>query len=145
MVLRKFLEEKLFFLQVAIVRTCFQSEKSQNNLDWMQNVLLKRFTKLVKVNFWGSKAKKSHLSSLTFSFFLNLYQSTNLHLVKTFRMKTFEKSIKIASKARNHKQIISSDLKPEVDAADNITSRKVMITYYITKSYQLKCFDWLVL
>ena len=47
MVLRNFLDEKIFFLQVAIVLTSFQSEKSQNKLDWMQNVLLKRFTKLV--------------------------------------------------------------------------------------------------
>ena len=51
MVLRNFLDEKVYFLQVAIVLTCFQSEKSQYNLDWMQNVLLKRFTKLVKVKF----------------------------------------------------------------------------------------------
>ena len=51
MVLRNFLEEKVFFLHVAMVLTCFQSEKSQNKLDLMQNILLKRFTKLVKINF----------------------------------------------------------------------------------------------
>ena len=51
MVLRKFLDEMFFFLQVAIVFTCFQSEKSQNKLDLMQNFLLKRFTKLGKIHF----------------------------------------------------------------------------------------------
>ena len=38
-----------------------------------------------------------------------------------------------------------SDLKPEVDASLNITRRKVMIMYGITKSYQFKIFDSLVL
>ena len=89
MVLRNFLDEKLFFLQVAVVLTCFQSEKSQNELDLMKNILLKRFTKLVKINFRGSKPKTSHLSNFPFSFCLNLYQSTILQLVKTFRIKTF--------------------------------------------------------
>ena len=82
------------FLQVAIVVTCFQSEKSQNKLYVMQSFLLKRFTKPVKINVRGSKATKSHLSNLTFLFCLNLYQSTILHLVKTFRVKTLKKSIK---------------------------------------------------
>ena len=35
--------------------------------------------------------------------------------------------------------------KTEVDASLNITCRKVMITYCITKSYHFKIFDWLVL
>ena len=51
MVLRNFLDEKVFFLHIDIVLTCFQSEKSQNKLASMQSVLLKRFTKLVKMNF----------------------------------------------------------------------------------------------
>ena len=51
MVLRNFIDEKAFFLHLAIVLTCFQFEKSQNKLDSMQSVLLKRFTKLVKMNF----------------------------------------------------------------------------------------------
>ena len=46
-----------------------------------------------------SKKKKSRLSNFEFSFCLNLYQSTILHLVKTFRIETFKKSIKIATKA----------------------------------------------
>ena len=138
---------KVFFLQVAIVITCFQSEKSQNKLDLMQSFLLKRFTKLVKINLRGSKARTSHLSNFPFSFCLKLYQSTILHLVQTFRIKTLKKSIKkIATKARNNERIISSDLKPEVDASLNITRRKVMITYGITKSaYQFEIFDSLVL
>ena len=36
MVLRNFLDEKVFFLHVAIVLTCFQSEKSQNKLESIQ-------------------------------------------------------------------------------------------------------------
>ena len=94
MVLKNFLDEKVFFLQVAIVITCFKSKKSQNKLDLMQSVLLKRFTKLVKINLRESKAKTSHLSNFPFSFCLNLYQSTLLHLFKTFRIKTLKKSIK---------------------------------------------------
>ena len=93
MVLRNLLDEKIFFFQVAIVLTCFQSEKSQNKLDLMQSFLLKRFTKPVKINLRGSKAKKSHLSNFPFSFCMNLYKSTILHLVKTFRIKIVKKSI----------------------------------------------------
>ena len=146
MVLRNFHDEKVFFLQVAIVLTCFQSEKSQNKLDSMQCVLLKRFTKLVKMNLKRVQSKKqSRPSNFEISFCLNLYQSTILHLIKTFRIKTFKKSIKIAPKACNDERIISSNSKPEVDASLNITCRKVMITYWITKSYHFKIFDWLVL
>ena len=109
--LRNFLDEKVFFLQVAIVLTCFLSEKSQNKLDLMQHRLLKRFTKLVKIHLRGSKAEKSHLSNFPFSFCLNLYQRTILHRVKTFRIKTFKKSIEIATKACHNERIISLDFK----------------------------------
>ena len=51
MVIRNFLDEKVFFLHVAIILTCFQSEKTQNKLDLMQSFLLNRFTKRVKMNF----------------------------------------------------------------------------------------------
>ena len=70
------LDKKVFFLQVAISLTCFQSEKTQTKLDLIQSFLLERFTKLVYLNFRGSKAKKSHLGNFPFSFYLNLYQST---------------------------------------------------------------------
>ena len=60
----------------------------------MQSFLLKRFTIPVKINLRGSKAKNSHLSNFPFSFCLNLFQSTNLHLVKTFCIKTFKKNVK---------------------------------------------------
>ena len=60
MVLRNFLDEKVFFLHVSIVLTCFQSEKTQNKLDLMQSFLLKRFTKLVNMNFKSEQSKKSH-------------------------------------------------------------------------------------
>ena len=58
MVFRNFLDEKVLFLNVAIVLTCFQSEKSQNILDWMQSFFMKRFTKLVKINFKREQSKK---------------------------------------------------------------------------------------
>ena len=99
MVLRNFLDEKVFFLHVDIVLTCFQSEKSQNRLASMQSVLLKRFTKLVKMNLKrGAKTKQSRLSNFEFSFCMNLYQSAILHLVKTFCIKTFKKAFKIPRK-----------------------------------------------
>ena len=132
MALMNLIDEKVFFLQVAIVLTCFQSEKSENKLDLMQRLLLKRFTKLVKINSRGRKSKKSHLSNCPFLFCLNLYQRTIIHRVKTFRIKTFKKSIKNATKACNNERIISLDLKPEVDAWLNISRLKVMITYGIT-------------
>ena len=62
MVLLNFLDEKVFFLRVAIVLTCFKSKKSQNELDSMQSVLLKRFTRLVKMNFKREQSKNSHAS-----------------------------------------------------------------------------------
>ena len=141
MFLRNFLDEKVFFLQVAIVLTCCQSGKSQNKFDLVQNFLMKRFTKFVKINFWGSKTKKSHLSNFTSSFYLNLYRSTILHLIKTFCNKTLKKSIRMVAKVCDHERIISSDLKPDVEL--NITCRKVMITYCITKSNQFNFF-WLI-
>ena len=73
-----------------------------------------------------------------------MYQSTILHPGKTFRIKTFKKR-KIATKTCNNERIISSDLKPEVDASLNIIRRKVMDKYGMTKSYKFKIFDSLVL
>ena len=73
-----FLIKKIFFLHVAVVLTCFQSEKSRNSLDFMHRVLMKRFTKLIEINFNGSKPKMSHLSDFLSPFCLNLYQSTIL-------------------------------------------------------------------
>ena len=61
MVLRNFLDEKVFFLHEAIVLTCFQSEKSQNKLDLMHNFVLKCSPKLVKINF-KREQNKSHAS-----------------------------------------------------------------------------------
>ena len=69
MVLRNFLDEKVFFYHVAIVLTCFQSEKSQNELDLMQIFLLKRFIKLVKMNFKREQSKNSHASVILNSHF----------------------------------------------------------------------------
>ena len=55
------------------------------------------------------------------------------------------KELKIATKACDNERIVSSDLKPEVDASLNKTCRKVKITYCITKTYHYKIFDSLVL
>ena len=100
MVLRNFLDEKVFIL--AVIRRLYMfsiKKKSQNKLDLMQSCLLKRFTKLDKLNFRGSNAKNSHLSNFPFSFRLHLYQCTIWHLVKTFRIKTIKNSIKICHKS----------------------------------------------
>ena len=48
-------------------------------------------------------------------------------------------------KACSNERIISSDLKPEVDASLNITCRKVMITNGKTNLHQFKKIDSLVL
>ena len=66
-------------------------------------------------------------------------------LSRFFASKLLRKAFKLATKACNNERIISSDLKPEVDASLNITCRKAIITYCITKSYQYKMFDSLVL
>ena len=76
MVLRIFLIKTFFFLQEAIVLTCFQSEKSQNKLDLLQSVLFKRFTELVQLNFRGCEAKQPHLSNFQLSVYLNRNQIT---------------------------------------------------------------------
>ena len=69
MVSRNFLDENVFFLNVVVVLTCSQSEKSQNKLDLMQSFLLKRFTKHVKMYFKREKSKKSHASVILNSHF----------------------------------------------------------------------------
>ena len=55
----------------------------------MQSFLLKRFTKLIKINFKTEQNRMSRLINFPFSFCLNLYKSTISHLAKTFRIKTF--------------------------------------------------------
>ena len=146
MVSRNSLDEKVFFLHEAIVLTCFQSKKSQNKLDSMQSVLMKRFKKLEKMNFKREQSKNSHTSVILNSHFAWIFTKALFYILsKTFHIKTFKESIKIATKACNYERIISSDLKPEVDASLNITCRKVIITYCITKSSHFKMFDWLVL
>ena len=107
----------------------------------MPSFLMKRFIKLIKINFRRSKPKMSHLSDFPFSLHLNMYQSTTLQLVKTFRINFFINVLKIAMKACNHERMNGSDFKPEVDASLNITCRKVMITYCLSKSYQFIVFD----
>ena len=78
--------------------------------------------------------------------FAGICTKTLFYILSRFSAsKLFRKALKIASKACNNERIISSDLKPEVDASLNITRRKVLITYGIRKSPQLKNFDSLVL
>ena len=69
MVLRNFLDEKVLYLQLAIVLTCLQSEKTQNKLDLMQSFLLKRLTKLVKMNSKREQSNNSHASVVLNSHF----------------------------------------------------------------------------
>ena len=145
MVWRNFLDEKVFFLQGAIVLKCFQSEKSQNKLDLMERFLLKRFTKPVKINVSWSRAK-SHTSVISHSHFAWICNKALFYILSRLSAsKLLRKALKIVRRACKNERIIRSDLKPEVDASLNITRRKVMITYGITKSYQFKFFDSLVL
>ena len=124
-----FLDEKIFFLQVAIVLTYFQSEKSQNKFDMMQSFLLKRFTKLVKINFRGIKAKKSQTTVIVHSYFALICTKALFYILsRLFASKLLRKAIKIVVEACNNERIISSDSKPEVDVSLNITCRKVIIT-----------------
>ena len=120
----------------------FNPKNHKINLIWRTVFLLKRFTKL-HINFRVSKPKKSHLSEFPFSFCPNLYQSTFYNVSSLSASKRFGKAMKIAMKACNHERKNSSDLKPEIDASLNITCRKAIITYCISKSCQLNVLiDW---
>ena len=145
MVLRNFLDEKVFLLHVTIILICFQSEKSQNKLDSMQSILLKRFTKLVKMNVKREQSKNSHASVILNSQFAWIFTKALFYILSRLSASKLKKSIKIATKTCNHERIIRSNLKAEVDALLNITCRKVMIPYCLTKSNHFKIFDWLVL
>ena len=89
MVFRNTLDKKCFFLHVAVVFTCFQSEKSQNSLDLMHRLLMKRFKRRVKINWKGRIPNKSHLSDFPSSFCLNLHQSIILYFFQNFPHKNF--------------------------------------------------------
>ena len=69
MVLRNCIDEKVFFLQVAIVLTRFQYEKSQNKLDSMQSVFAETLYKTCKLNFKREQSKNSHASVILNSHF----------------------------------------------------------------------------
>ena len=116
-------------------------KKSQNNLDLMQSFLLKRFTKLVKIDLRGSKANK--ITPQKFSILI-LSESVPKHFLTYCQDFPHQKLLRKASKLPqkcNYERIISSDLKPEVGISLNITFRKVMITNCIIKLYQFKFFD----
>ena len=139
MVSRNFLDEKVFFLHVAIVLTCFQSEKSHS-------FLLKRFTKLVKMNFKMEQSKNSHASVILNSHFTWIFTKALFYIVSILSAsKLLRKSLKLPRKHAIMNELSVQIFKPEVDASLNSTCRKVMITYCITKSYHFKFFDWLVL
>ena len=93
----------------------------------MRSILLKRFTKLVKIILDVANQKLSHVGNFPFSFCLNLYQSTILKPVKTFLIKLFRKALKISTKACNEQ----FKFKLEVDASMNITYQTVLITYLL--------------
>ena len=99
MVLRNFIDEKVFFLHVAIVLTCFQSEKSQNKLDSMQSVLLKRFTKLVKMNFKREQNKISHASVILSSHFAWIFTKALFYILSRLSAsKPLRKALKLPRK-----------------------------------------------
>ena len=146
MVLRNFLDKKVFFLHVAIVLTCFQSEKSQNKFDLMQSFFLKCLKELVNINLRGSKAKTVTPQLFSILIFAWICTKALFYILSRLSVsKLLRKALKIATKACNNERIISSYFQPEVDASLNITRRKVMITYDITKSHQFRNFDSLVL
>ena len=143
MILRNFLDENVLFLQVAIILTCFQFEKSQNKLDLLQCFLLKHFTKLVKMNWTGQKAK-SHTSVIFHSHFAWICTKALFYILSRLAAsKLLRKALKFATKAYNNERTIRSDLKPEVDALLNNTCRKMRIACCITKLYQFNFF-WFI-
>ena len=111
----------------------------------MPSIFSETLQKLVKMSFRGSKAK-SHNSVIVHSQFAWICIKALFYILwKLSASKLLRKAWKFAKKACNHERIISSDLKPEVNALLNISCPKVMISYCITKSYQFEIFDWLVL
>ena len=99
MVLRNFLHEKVFFLRVAIVLTCFQSEKSQNKLDLMQNFVLKCLPKLVKINFKREQSKKGHASVIFNSHFARSFTKALFYILSRLSTsKLFRKAFKLPRK-----------------------------------------------
>ena len=85
------------------------------------------------------------LTSFVKRFRKKCFAIVSIILSRLFASKLLRKGLKIATKACNNERIISSNLKPDVDASLNITRQKVIITYGITKSHQFKNFDSLVL
>ena len=97
-------------------------------------------------DFEREHSKKSHTSVIFHSHFAWICSKALFNILSRLSTSNLlRNALKIATKACNNERIISSDLKPEVDASLNITCRKVIITYCITKSYQFKIFDSLVL
>ena len=122
---------------------------------------LNHFTKPAKINLRGSnpaappppprKKKKTHTQTTQWYSVLSLpesvpifYTNTILQPVKTFHIQNFwEKHWKLSGKHHcDYERMGNSDLNPEVDVSLSISYRKVMITFCISKSYQLKF--WLI-
>ena len=133
MVLRNVLDKKVFFLHVAIVITDFQSEKLQNKLDSMQSVLLKRFTKLVKMNLKREQSKSSHASVILNSHFAWIFTKALFYILSTLSAsKRLRKALNCHEKMqswRNYQFRFK-------------TGSWCIPEYY---SYHFKMFDWLVL
>ena len=144
MVWRNFLDEKVFFLHVAIVLTYFQSEKITKLTWFVAKLFAESLYKTCKNEFRDSKAKKGHASVILNSHFAWIFTKALFYILSRLSASTFLRKALNCHESCNHERIRSSDLKPEVDASLNITCRKVMITYWKTKLYHFKNFYWLV-
>ena len=99
MVLRNFLDEKVFFLHVAIVLMCFQSKKSQNKLDLMQNFVLKYLPNIVKIIFKREQSKKSHASVIFDSHFAWIFTKALFYILSRLSAsKLLRKALKLSRK-----------------------------------------------
>ena len=140
-----FLDEKVFFLHVAIVLTCFQSENSQNKLDFMHSFLLKRFIKLVKMNFKKEQREKSHasvilnshfawiLTKVLFSILSRLFASKLLRKAwKLPRKHTImnELSVQIQNRKLMHRWILLAENRWLHIAQQNRIILKVLINWF---------------
>ena len=117
----------------------FTPKNHKINLIWCKAVCWNALQNLCSYIFEEAK-QKSHTSvtlifhsHFTWIFTKALFNIWSRHSVS----KLLRKNIKIATKAFSRERIISLDLKPEVYASLNISCWKVMITYCITKSYQI--------
>ena len=98
-VLRNFLDEKVFFLHETIDLTCFQSEKSQNKLDLIHDFVLKCSPNLVKINFKREQSIKSHASVIFNTYFAWIFaKALSYILSRLSASKLLRKALKLPRK-----------------------------------------------